>query len=171
MRSPYEPPDTEGRGDYLPWMVAAKHAANQPQPLQEEEPSADAPPQEQSLCDGDDDHEFSLSFLEALHPFVRAQFVAEQMRRFAAEQELAALRLRLETAEAALHGGAWPIPECLRVLADAADHLLRDHNCDDHGCECVMQARDAARRHVAALSPDQQQPAPGVGGEAGEGGG
>jgi hypothetical protein len=85
--------------------------------------------------------------------------LATSLKVESADTEAAILRARLETAEAALHGGAWPVHECLRVLADAADHLLLDHNCDDTGYECVMQARDAARKHVEALT---MQSAPGV---------
>jgi len=39
----------------------------------------------------------------------------------------------------------WPLPDVLKKLADAADHLLNDHACDAHGHEGLMQARDAAR--------------------------
>lgn len=46
---------------------------------------------------------------------------------------------------------AWPIHDVLTRLADAADHLLNDHGCDQHGWEGVACARDAARGHAAAL--------------------
>lgn len=39
----------------------------------------------------------------------------------------------------------WPLPDVLKKLADAADHLLSDHSCDAHGHEGVAQARDTAR--------------------------
>jgi hypothetical protein len=40
----------------------------------------------------------------------------------------------------------WPATSVLRRLVDAADHLLKVHDCDDHGWEGVCAARDAARK-------------------------
>ena len=42
--------------------------------------------------------------------------------------------------------GPWPVREILRVLSDAADHLLLDHDCDADGHEEIARARDEARR-------------------------
>lgn len=39
----------------------------------------------------------------------------------------------------------WALYRIVERLADAADHLLRDHDCDAHGYEAVNAARDAAR--------------------------
>jgi len=46
----------------------------------------------------------------------------------------------------------WPLSEVLTRLADAADHLLRDHDCDTYGWEGITVARDAARRYAAQLT-------------------
>lgn len=46
----------------------------------------------------------------------------------------------------------WPIVDCLAKLADAADHLLKDHDCDTDGWEQISSARDAARRHIDRLT-------------------
>lgn len=40
---------------------------------------------------------------------------------------------------------SWPVSDVLKKLADAAEHLLRDHNCDAHGWEGITHAVDAAR--------------------------
>jgi hypothetical protein len=49
----------------------------------------------------------------------------------------------------------WPTKDVLARLADAADHLLRDHGCDAHGYEGVGAARDQARAIAARISaPD-----------------
>lgn len=49
----------------------------------------------------------------------------------------------------------WPTKDVLARLADAADHLLRDHGCDAHGYEGVNAARDQARSIAARISaPD-----------------
>lgn len=42
--------------------------------------------------------------------------------------------------------GPWPVREILRVLSNAADHLLLDHDCDADGHEEIALARDEARR-------------------------
>jgi len=42
-------------------------------------------------------------------------------------------------------GDAWSAARIIERLADAADHLLGDHDCDAHGWEGVQAARDAAR--------------------------
>lgn len=39
----------------------------------------------------------------------------------------------------------YPLHDVLRILADAADHLLNDHNCDTHGYETITASRNAAR--------------------------
>jgi|SRR5208283_615451 len=43
-------------------------------------------------------------------------------------------------------GEPWPLYDVLTRLADAADHLLRDHDCDTHGHEGIKEASEAARR-------------------------
>jgi hypothetical protein len=43
----------------------------------------------------------------------------------------------------------WPPHDVVRKLVEAADHLLNDHNCDAHGYEGVMQARDRARKWLS----------------------
>lgn len=45
----------------------------------------------------------------------------------------------------------WPLSDVLNKLADATEHLLRDHNCDEHGWETFKYAALAARRHVALI--------------------
>jgi hypothetical protein len=51
----------------------------------------------------------------------------------------------------------WPLLDVLARLADAADHLHTDHNCDTHGWETVRAAAEHARVYVdrlrAALLP------------------
>jgi hypothetical protein len=42
--------------------------------------------------------------------------------------------------------GPWPLVDVLDCLADAADHLLNEHNCDMHSHEQVATARDFARQ-------------------------
>lgn len=46
----------------------------------------------------------------------------------------------------------WPLAEVLTKLCDAADHLLKDHDCDAHGWELVGSARAAGRAIVQRLS-------------------
>lgn len=45
--------------------------------------------------------------------------------------------------------GRWPVESVLATLADAADHLLGDHNCDRHGHELVLTAATRARQMLA----------------------
>jgi len=40
----------------------------------------------------------------------------------------------------------WPLRDVLIRLVAGADHLLVDHNCDQHGYETLMGARDSAKR-------------------------
>lgn len=65
----------------------------------------------------------------------------------------------------------WSVPGLVAKLADAADHLLRDHDCDSHGWEEVGAARDAARTWLADICgttstpselPPQDSPEPGT---------
>ncbi len=58
-------------------------------------------------------------------------------------------------------GGPWPVREVLTRLADAADHLLLEHDCDAHGHEGVAAARDSARaalkgRAISARTPSAE---------------
>jgi hypothetical protein len=62
----------------------------------------------------------------------------------------------LEKAEAKLDvlmrvGTPWPLRDVLKKLADAADHLLSNHDCDLHGYEEVSHARDVAKLIIEAL--------------------
>jgi hypothetical protein len=45
---------------------------------------------------------------------------------------------------------AWPVRDVLAKLADAAEHLLRGHDCDHHGYEEVDAAADSARAYLAS---------------------
>lgn len=45
----------------------------------------------------------------------------------------------------------WPSRDVVRQLADAAAHLMRDHNCDHHGWELVDQALNVARSFLAGV--------------------
>jgi hypothetical protein len=47
--------------------------------------------------------------------------------------------------------GHWPLHDVLEKLADAADHLLKGHDCDAHGHEVVQQAAIEARRIVGVI--------------------
>jgi hypothetical protein len=51
----------------------------------------------------------------------------------------------------------WPLGEVVKRLADAAEHLLRVHDCDTHGWEGIGQARDAAREYLRLLSVERPQ--------------
>lgn len=44
----------------------------------------------------------------------------------------------------------WPLVEVLRVLAEAAGHLLDEHSCDVDGHEAIAICRDVARARIAA---------------------
>lgn len=68
-----------------------------------------------------------------------------------AQKMLAAEQGRPEGAARIGMDTPWPLTACVHRLCDAADHLLHDHNCDTHGYEEVIAARDAARGHIAAL--------------------
>ena len=39
----------------------------------------------------------------------------------------------------------WTLRDVLHKLADAADHLLHHHDCDCHGYEEIVEAREVAR--------------------------
>lgn len=45
----------------------------------------------------------------------------------------------------------WPIKDVLTRLAEAATHLLSDHDCDAHGYEGLQHAVVAARAHADLL--------------------
>lgn len=45
----------------------------------------------------------------------------------------------------------FPLLICLEELADAADHLLDDHQCDKHGYELVAAAKTEARLHILRI--------------------
>ena len=42
----------------------------------------------------------------------------------------------------------WPLRDVLKTLADAAEHLLKDHDCDAHGYENVDEAVKLARQYT-----------------------
>jgi uncharacterized alpha-E superfamily protein len=54
----------------------------------------------------------------------------------------------------------WNVVSCLSRLADAAEHLLRDHDCDQHGWEEANAAMKAARKHVERLEKRPENKAP-----------
>jgi hypothetical protein len=67
--------------------------------------------------------------------------LGERAARAESARDLAFVRLTL-----AEHADRpWPVVRIVERLADAADHLMRDHDCDAHGYESVCAARDAAR--------------------------
>jgi hypothetical protein len=52
-------------------------------------------------------------------------------------------------------GEPWPLRDVLVRLADAAEHLLRDHDCDTHGYEGIKEATQAARRILRDHPPTE----------------
>lgn len=95
----------------------------------------------------------STEFLLRVPEEVRLQIGARErdrdenragMQRLEAERDQAVARI---AAIQALDT-PWPLFEVLRRLCDAADHLLRDHDCDVHGYEGIGLARDAGRAIV-----------------------
>lgn len=50
----------------------------------------------------------------------------------------------------------WPIRDVLARLAEAATHLLTDHDCDAHGYEGLQHAVVAARAYTAEAQPPEQ---------------
>jgi len=62
-------------------------------------------------------------------------------------------------AEALSMDQPWSVPSIVKRLCDAAEHLLRVHDCDAHGHEGVKAALDAGREWLAARS----SPAPAEG--------
>jgi len=91
-----------------------------------------------------------ISKVDALE-IIRRHEQDYQARLRAMEQERDEARRRYAELQRVLFEGSWPTPDVLRKLADAADHLLRDHNCDNHGCEEIAVCRDRAREVSAAL--------------------
>lgn len=47
----------------------------------------------------------------------------------------------------------WPLSDVLRVLADAAEHLLQVHDCDHDGYEAIDQAMRVARKIAGPKPP------------------
>ncbi len=47
--------------------------------------------------------------------------------------------------------GPWPTCEVLKTLVLAAEHLLRDHDCDVHGHEEIARAAKVGRERLEAL--------------------
>jgi hypothetical protein len=86
----------------------------------------------------------------------------QRLLRFANHVALEALGaaspVRLEELDA---DTPWPLTEILTQLADAVDHLLRDHDCDHMGWEVVCIARDRARAMVVTLRSALPVPATG----------
>lgn len=58
----------------------------------------------------------------------------------------------------AMQATAWPLHSVLKRLADAAEHLLHDHDCDNHGWEGVGYAVEAARGCLARLTGPAEAP-------------
>jgi hypothetical protein len=76
--------------------------------------------------------------------------VADQFRLLEAERD--AIRGRLARLEAAFAMDTpYPLLDVLIRLADAADHLHADHNCDADGWETAREAVSSARKIVANL--------------------
>ena len=50
--------------------------------------------------------------------------------------------------------GPWSLLDVLARLTDAADHLLKEHDCDAHGHEEIAAARDAARMVLRSTRPE-----------------
>lgn len=46
----------------------------------------------------------------------------------------------------------WSLSDVLEKLADGADHLLADHDCDAHGWEQLAEASAVARKYIAAIT-------------------
>lgn len=51
-----------------------------------------------------------------------------------------------------LLGRAYGLPSAIERLCVGADHLLNDHNCDAHGYETLIAARDSAREMLQVLN-------------------
>lgn len=47
----------------------------------------------------------------------------------------------------------WPLVAVLGTLLEASEHLLKDHNCDRHGWERVVYARDYAAAYLREARP------------------
>ena len=67
-----------------------------------------------------------------------------------------ALHARLAALETAFRAALaldepYPLHDVLRILADAADHMLNVHSCDADGYETVIASRDAAREILRRL--------------------
>lgn len=52
-------------------------------------------------------------------------------------------------ATATIYDSCWPPRDVVQTLADAADHLMKDHDCDQHGWERVGFAVKVARAFLA----------------------
>jgi hypothetical protein len=50
---------------------------------------------------------------------------------------------------------AWGVPSVVGTLADAADHFLRDHDCDCTGHEEIKAAAAAGRAWLASRHPPE----------------
>jgi hypothetical protein len=93
----------------------------------------------------------------------RLEFSAEKLNSDTAERarfieaDRAAVRAD-ERAKALLMGEPWPLPDIVRKLANATQHLLGDHS----GYESVVVALDAAREWLRALPgfPTEEEAAP-----------
>lgn len=69
-------------------------------------------------------------------------------------------RARLREALDSGLGSPWPPRDVVAKLVGAVDHLLKDHACDAHGYESVMQARDAATTWLIKGNPIAPAPEP-----------
>ena len=64
-------------------------------------------------------------------------------------------RRAVEAEQAPLARGPWSLLDVLARLTAAADHLLKDHDCDTHGHEEIAAARDAARMVLRSTRPEE----------------
>lgn len=76
----------------------------------------------------------------------------EDLRHVGDRAAAIALEARARLLEVLALAEPWPTKDVLARLADAADHLLRDHGCDQHGYEGINAARDAARAIAARIT-------------------
>ena len=90
----------------------------------------------------------------------RLALIKSLVREQGADGDKCWLIVQLETEAQALEAGVpeimtvggdtpFPLPEVIRILCDAADCLLLEHNYDGHGHEVIAEARDAGRKLLA----------------------
>lgn len=85
---------------------------------------------------------------------MRLEQEAKRLRAENAALTAAVSEARMEGYRAALlTNGSTPYPllDVLRILADATDHLFREHDCDSQGWEVRKEAAGAAREIIAEV--------------------